>query len=164
MGQCGITSSKTVLVFLNLIFWVSWRAARAGGGLCAARGDQAGAGASRGLARALRPRSSWWGPSGARRRPRRCRPEVWGGSPPPACWHGARLRGSPRREPAGSSVLGGLSLSGRQARNGTLPSESGPLSLSESWQSQWLSPGHVAATWGTRVESWARNFDFQLFV
>lgn len=23
MGQCGITSSKTVLVFLNLIFWVS---------------------------------------------------------------------------------------------------------------------------------------------
>lgn len=22
MGQCGITSSKTVLVFLNLIFWV----------------------------------------------------------------------------------------------------------------------------------------------
>lgn len=24
MGQCGITSSKTVLVFLNLIFWVSF--------------------------------------------------------------------------------------------------------------------------------------------
>lgn len=23
MGHCGITSSKTVLVFLNLIFWVS---------------------------------------------------------------------------------------------------------------------------------------------
>lgn len=45
MGQCGITSSKTVLVFLNLIFWVSWRAAGAGGGLSAARGDQAGAGA-----------------------------------------------------------------------------------------------------------------------
>lgn len=28
MGQCGITSSKTVLVFLNLIFWVSGAAAR----------------------------------------------------------------------------------------------------------------------------------------
>lgn len=25
MGQCGITSSKTVLVFLNLIFWVRER-------------------------------------------------------------------------------------------------------------------------------------------
>lgn len=25
MGQCGITSSKTVLVFLNLIFWVRKR-------------------------------------------------------------------------------------------------------------------------------------------
>lgn len=47
MGQCGITSSKTVLVFLNLIFWVSWRAAPARGGLCAARVDRAGAGASR---------------------------------------------------------------------------------------------------------------------
>lgn len=28
MGQCGITSSKTVLVFLNLIFWVSLRCLR----------------------------------------------------------------------------------------------------------------------------------------
>lgn len=28
MGQCGITSSKTVLVFLNLIFWVSPREGR----------------------------------------------------------------------------------------------------------------------------------------
>lgn len=24
MGKCGITTSKTVLVFLNMIFWVSW--------------------------------------------------------------------------------------------------------------------------------------------
>lgn len=30
MGQCGITSSKTVLVFLNLIFWVSPAAPREG--------------------------------------------------------------------------------------------------------------------------------------
>lgn len=32
MGQCGITSSKTVLVFLNLIFWVSPGAAGDGEG------------------------------------------------------------------------------------------------------------------------------------
>lgn len=31
MGQCGITSSKTVLVFLNLIFWVSPREGRGRG-------------------------------------------------------------------------------------------------------------------------------------
>ena len=36
MGQCGITSSKTVLVFLNLIFWVSVAGGRerAGGRPC----------------------------------------------------------------------------------------------------------------------------------
>lgn len=32
MGQCGITSSKTVLVFLNLIFWVSPAVPPADGG------------------------------------------------------------------------------------------------------------------------------------
>lgn len=38
MGQCGITSSKTVLVFLNLIFWVSLGASGAGGSCCGAGG------------------------------------------------------------------------------------------------------------------------------
>lgn len=118
MGQCGITSSKTVLVFLNLIFWVSWRAARVGGGLCAARGDQAGAGASRGVARALRPRSPWWGPSGARRRPRRWRAEVWGGLRPAGTVPGYA---GPRDASLRGALFAGLSLSGRQARNGTLP-------------------------------------------
>lgn len=120
MGQCGITSSKTVLVFLNLIFWVSWRAARAGGGLGAARGDQAGAGASRGVARALRPRSPWWGPSGAGRRPGRCRPEVWGGLRPAGTVPGYA---GPRDASLRGALFSWLSLflSGRQARNGTLP-------------------------------------------
>lgn len=87
-----------------------------------------------------------------------------GGVPPSGLLARCQVTRVPATRACGELCARGLSLSGRQARNGTLPSESGPLSLSESWQSQWLSPGHVAATWGTRVESWARNFDFQLFV
>ncbi|CAO2634943.1 Tspan3, partial [Lemmus lemmus] len=94
MGQCGITSSKTVLVFLNLIFWVSWRA----GGLCAERVDRAGAGA-------LRPwlpfgavfpgPDGGGGQGGADRRARELGPA---GTVP-------GLRGSPRSEqPAGRSA------------------------------------------------------------
>lgn len=88
MGQCGITSSKTVLVFLNLIFWVSWRAARAEGGLCVARGDQADAGATEGspgpcglgaLGRVLP------GPDGGQGGADRRSPGA------PARWHGARV-------------------------------------------------------------------------
>lgn len=99
------------------------------------------------VARALRSWSPWWGPSEARWRPGRCRPEVSGGSGPLArCQGYAGLRDKSLR----GALLLGLSLSGRQARNGTLPSESGPLSLSESSLSQWLSPGRVEATWGRR--------------
>lgn len=39
MGQCGITSSKTVLVFLNLIFWVSPTVPREGRRLRASRSE-----------------------------------------------------------------------------------------------------------------------------
>lgn len=151
MGQCGITSSKTVLVFLNLIFWVSWRAAPAPGGLCAERVDRAGAGASRGLARALRP---WLlfggvfpGPDGgqgcADRRARELGPA---GTVP-------GLRGSPRSEqPAGRSA-GSRGRVCRDARPemGHSPVSRVPQSLSEPSQSQWQSRSRVAATRGRRL-------------
>lgn len=47
MGQCGITSSKTVLVFLNLIFWVSGASGR--GRVRGQRRGTEGSGGGRGL-------------------------------------------------------------------------------------------------------------------
>lgn len=86
---------------------------------------------------------SFQGPAEARTVQTRC---VGGSGPLARCQGYAGRRGVSLR----GALFSGLSLSGRQARNGTLPSESGPLSLSESSPSQWLSPGQVAATWGRR--------------
>lgn len=145
MGQCGITSSKTVLVFLNLIFWVSWR------------GDRTGEASVRrvGTRRAREPAEGSPGPCGlgalgevlpgpSRGQDGADRRSLGASGPLARCQGYAGRRGVSLRV----ALFSGLSLSGRQARNGILPCESGPLSLSESSQSQRLSPGHVAATWG----------------
>lgn len=148
MGQCGITSSKTVLVFLNLIFWVSGARGAAGGGLgSGARGARVG---GDGALRRRRGRRERLAAEAAPRGPSRAGTQVPGaaggeGKPSGASGDlGARARrpagasvpGAPRREAGpsprpslwGTLLDGELSLhvlSGRQAGNRILPEGSG---------------------------------------